>query len=217
MSGWRAGALEKEAAEESHRRQHVGLVDTRDLRYPSRTPPAPGERKRRLEQPLGTVARDPHRVEHRLLPFATALGARREQPFGRLADDHEVDRVRPWIREWDAHAGQHADRPDAGVELEAIAKIDLRHDLGAVGIANVGVSHGAEEDGVRGRRRAERVLGQGDPGPLVKLGPALRADSNRRRSLARVRRHRIEQRQARRHDLAADAIAGKHCNLKVSA
>ena len=51
-----------------------------------------------------------------------------------------------------------------GVELETIAKVDLRNDLGAVGIAHVGVSHRAEEDGVGGRGGAQRLLWKRDAG-----------------------------------------------------
>ena len=45
-------------------------------------------------------------------------------------------------------AGEHADRPDAGIELEAIAEIEMRRDFGAVGIPHVGQSHRAEQDGI---------------------------------------------------------------------
>jgi hypothetical protein len=76
------------------------------------------------------------------------------------------------------------------------------------------VSHGAEENGVRGRRRTEGFFGKRDPDLLIKLGPCL-VRLEPKANLARVRRHRIEERQAWRHHLAADAIAGKHRNLKV--
>ena len=118
------------------------------LRRSLRTAPAARERERRLEQPLRPAPRDAHRIEDGFVAVATALGPRREQPFSGLADDHEIDRVRARVGERDAHAGKHANRPEAGIELETIAQVDLRHDLCAVGIAHVRVSHSAEKDGV---------------------------------------------------------------------
>ena len=95
-----------------------------------------------------------------------------------------------------------------------VAKVDLRNDLGAVRVADVGMSHGAEEDGL-GRGRGIQHLGrQRDAGPAVQLGARLvriqaQTDASRRR-------HGLEQRQARSHDLTADAVAWKHCNPKVT-
>ena len=50
--------------------------------------------------------------------------------------------------------------PDAGIEPEGDAQIELRRDLGAVGEADVGPAHGAEQDrvGLAGARDA--ILGQ---------------------------------------------------------
>ena len=45
-----------------------------------------------------------------------------------------------------------------------IAEVDLGDDLGAVGIAHVGMPHGAEENRIRGRGGAKHFLRQGDPG-----------------------------------------------------
>ena len=50
-----------------------------------------------------------------------------------------------------------------------IAQIDLRHDLGAVRIADVGVSHGTKEDRVGGAGGAKHFLRQGDAGLQVEL------------------------------------------------
>ena len=123
--------------------------------------------------------------------------------------------VRARIGERDAHAGEHANRPDARVKLETIAKVDLRNDLGAVGIAHVGVSHGAEENGVGGGGRAQRIVGKRDPGLQVELGAGL-VRFEPKANLARVRRHRFEERQARRHDFAADPITRKDGNPEFS-
>ncbi len=150
-----------------------------------------------------------------VLSFTPALGARREQPFGRLTDDHEIDGPRTRIRERDAHAGQHANRPDARVELETIAKVDLRNDLGAVGIAHIGVSHGAEEDGVRGGGSAQCFLWKRDASLPIALGTGL-VRFEPQPDVLRPRRHGVEQRQARRHDFTTDPIPRKDGNPELS-
>ncbi len=81
--------------------------------------------------------------------------------------------MRARIGERNANAWQHTNRPDAGVELESIAKVDLRNDLGAVGIADVGVPHRTKENGVGRGRGAEHLVGQCDAGPQIQLGTGL--------------------------------------------
>ena len=55
-------------------------------------------------------------------------------------------------------AGNRARRPHAGIQLELDAQVELRRDLGAVGIADLGPAHRAEQDrvGARARPRASR-------------------------------------------------------------
>ena len=90
-----------------------------------------------------------HGIEHGLVSFTTAIGARGKEAFRGFPNDHEVDALRARIGEGDADPWQHANRPEARVELETIPKVNLRDDLGAIGIADVRMSHGAEENGVR--------------------------------------------------------------------
>ena len=71
-----------------------------------------------------------------------------EQAFGRLADEHEIDAVPVRADDRARHARHQARRPHAGIEVEDEAQFDLRHDLGAVGIAHVGQPAGAEQNGV---------------------------------------------------------------------
>ena len=52
MSGWRAAHLEEDAAEERHRRQHVGLVDAGDAAGAARGAALPREPEGELAQPL---------------------------------------------------------------------------------------------------------------------------------------------------------------------
>ncbi len=86
-----------------------------------------------------------------------------------------------------------------------VAQIDLRNDLGAVRVADVGMSHRAEEDGV-GRGRGVQHFGrQRNAGSAVKLSTGLvriQAQTDARR-----RGHGLEQGQTGSHHFPADAVA----------
>ena len=207
--------LEEDAAEERHRRQHVGLVDARDPAGAPRRPALPGQPEREVAQPLGDVAADAERVEHDVRTVATAHLAGREQAFCRLADQHAVDARGPGVRERRRRAGEHPDWPYAGIELETIAKIEVRSHLGAVGIADVGQSHGPEQDGVRRfgalQRRGRKRLA----GAPVQFGAGFE-EGEAEREAPDAFGDRFEQRDARLHDLAADPVAGKDRYLKLA-
>ena len=77
-----------------------------------------------------------------------ALAHGGEQAFGRLADQHEIDAALGRADDRARHAGNEPRRPHAGIEVEDEAQLDLRHDLGVVGIAHARQPAGAEQDGV---------------------------------------------------------------------
>ena len=113
------------------------------------------------------------------------------------------------------HAREHPDRPYPGIELEAIAKIEVRRHLGAVGIPDVGQSHRPEQDGVRGRSGAQCRLRKRDPCLQVMLCASLVRFESQPDS-PWLREHRIEERQAWRHDLAANAVSRKDRDAKLT-
>ena len=84
----------------------------------------------------------------RLVVGDDAFAHRGEQPLRRFADQHEIDAVRVGADDRARHARHQPGRAHAGIEVEDEAQFDLRHDLGAVGIAHVGQAAGAEQNGV---------------------------------------------------------------------
>ena len=171
--GIAGGAFEEDAAEERHRRQHVGLVDARDAGRAS------GRRRRRASANADSNSRsEPCRVM-RIVSRTASSPSRRLSV--RAANNPSVDSrtiTKSMARARGSASGMRTPGSTRigrmpGVELEAIAKVDLRHDLGAVGIADVGVPHRAEEDGVGGRRRAQCLLGKRDSGLQIELRAGL--------------------------------------------
>ena len=77
-----------------------------------------------------------------------ALAHRGEQAFGGFPDHDEIDAALGGADDRARHAGDEPAGPHAGIEVEDEAQLDLRHDLGVVGIAHRGQPAGAEQDGV---------------------------------------------------------------------
>ena len=96
------------------------------------------------------------------IAFDDAVMEMGEEAFGQLADDDEIERLAARIGERPGDAGNRAHRPDAGIEAELHANVDLRRDLGTVGMADRRVAHRGEQDRVRAprlrhRRRRQRL------------------------------------------------------------
>jgi hypothetical protein len=104
-------------------------------------------RRNENSQPLGGLARHDQRLA-RLVMAGDAFAHGGEQALGRLADQHEIDAVLGGADDRARHAGNKPRRPHAGIEIENKAQLDLRHDLGVVGIAHARQAAGAEQDGV---------------------------------------------------------------------
>ncbi len=201
------GALVEDLAEERHRAEHVRLVDAGHApRAPARLAP-PREAEGEVVDALGARAGDDHRVLRLAVLDQDPLAARGEQALGRLADDDQIDPRRARIGERQRDAGNRPRRAHAGVERQLDAQVELRRDLGAVGIADFGPPHGAEEHGVGGARGGERARRQGDAGGLVvQRAGRVRGEAER---IGRVVRQLLEQRHGGVDHLRADAVPGE--------
>ncbi len=87
-----------------------------------------------------------------------------EEAFGVFADDGEVDVAGAVAFEGGVVLRVELDGAGAGVEVEAFAKVDLRGHFAAIGPADVGEAHGAEEDGVGFFASFEGGFGEGGAG-----------------------------------------------------
>ncbi len=203
--------LVKNAAEEGKGLEHVRLVDAgQHPRLAARLAPL-GEAKRELEQALGGPARDHHGLA-RVLVGDDALAHRGEQAFGRFADHDEIDAALVGADDRARHARDQPRRAHAGIEVEDEAQLDLRRDLGVVGIAHRRQPAGAEQDrvrllaqldgGIRHRLAGGEIVG----GPGRRLGEA--------EPQVRLRLDPAQHFQRRRHDLGTDAVTGEHGNME---
>ncbi len=113
----------------------IGLVDAGQLTRPSARLAAFGEAEGKFEQPLRGLARDHQRLA-RLAVGDDALAHRCEQAFGGLSDNDEIDAALIGADDRARHARDQPRRADTGIEIEVKAELDLRHDLGVIGIAH---------------------------------------------------------------------------------
>ena len=204
--GMLRGRLVEQLAEERVGLEGIGLVDAGEPAGQPARLAALGQAERKLEQPLGGLARD-HQGLARLVVRHHALAHRGEHAFGRLADHHEVDAALGRADDRGRDAGDEPARPHARIEVEDEAQFDLRHDLGVVGIAHAGQPAGAEQDGVG-------LLAQLDgatPASTCRCrdsAPRRPAPSVKRKFEPRRRRRDLAQDlQRRRHHLGPDAVA----------
>ena len=169
--------------------------------------------KREIEQPLRGLAGD-HQGLARFGVGHHALAHGGEQALGRFADHDEIDAALGRSHNRARHVGDQPARPHAGVEVEDEAQLDLRHDLGIVGIADVRQSAGAEQDGVG-------LLAQLDGGRRHRLaGVAIMAGARRRLGEAefqprRRRRDLVEDGERGGHDFRPDAVAGQDRDVEA--
>ena len=112
-------------------------------------------------------------------------------------------------------AREHADRPDAGEELEAVAKIEVRRHLGAVRIAHVGQPIAPSRMASAVSAPCSAAGGSASPVRRVELGAGLE-EGEVEREAADPLDDRLEQRDAWLHDLAADAVAREDCYVKLA-
>jgi hypothetical protein len=142
------GDLVENAAEEGKGLEHVGLVDAGERpRLAARLAPL-GEAKRKLEQALGRLARDHHGFT-RVLMGDDTLAHRSEQALGGFADHDEIDAALVGTDDRARHAGNETRGPHAGIEIEDETQLDLRRDLGIVGVAHRRQTASSEKYGVR--------------------------------------------------------------------
>jgi hypothetical protein len=205
-------ALVENLAEERHRAEHVRLVDAGDASRVTAPLAALGEAEREVVHALAAPTCDDHRVTRFAIVDHFTAAARREQTLGRFADDDEVDLPRAWVGERQRNAWYGARGTHPCVELELDAEVELRRDLGAVGIADRRPAHCAEQDCFgasrsRKRRRRQRVTGR----LVVLRAPGIFAEPE---AEWRVARNLLEQWQRRGDDFGADAVAGQHDDIE---
>ncbi len=162
-----------------------------------------------------TLAADAERVEDDVGTVAAAHLARREQALRRLADQDAIDPRRALVGQRRRRAGEDPHRPHPGVQLETIAEIEMRRHFGAVGIPHVGQSHRAEQDGIGGFGALQRHRRQGLARAPVQFGAGFEGGEVEREASDPLG-DRVEQRDTRRHDLDADAVAWEDCYLELA-
>ncbi len=141
---------------------------------------------------------------------------RGEQPFGRFANNDEVQVRGARIGQHPRQARYGADRPHPGIEAEFHAQFDLRRNLGAVGIADARQPHRRQQDRIGLAGGGECGARQRFPG----LGIASRA-AGKRLELQRESAGPVgggpQQLGAGRGDLLADAVAreGRYAKYPV--
>ena len=216
MSGWRAATLEEDAAEERHRRQHVGLVDAR---HPAGAPlraALPGQPERELTQPLGDAAADAQRVEHDVRTVATAHLARREEAFCRLADQDAVDARGAGIGERRRRAREHPDwaarRHTTRTDRENRGEVPPRCRRDS---ARRAVPSRPSRMASAASAPCSAAAGRASPVRRYSSAPGFE-EGEAEREAADAFGDRLEQRDTRLHDLAADPVAGKDSYLKLA-
>jgi hypothetical protein len=212
--GKRLCPLVEDLAEEGEGLEHVGLVDAGYLARAPALAALFGEAEGEVEQALAGRPGDHHGVAGNLVVLDGAAPVRGEQAFGRFADQHEVDVAGARACQRMRHAGDGADGAHAGIEAELHAQVELRRDLGAVGIADVRQPHGAEQDGVGLAARLEGVGRQGLAGTLIGAGTHLDMLIVERTRTGPVQRG-VDDLEAGRHDLLPDAVARQHRDAEL--
>src|SRR4029453_4751532 len=86
------------------------------------------------------------------------------------AEDYVVDAPVGGQAQRARHAWVELDRPHPRVEVEDHAQADLRGELGAIGVADVGQARGAEQDGVDRAAEIHRLAREVLPGPAIEGG-----------------------------------------------
>jgi hypothetical protein len=164
--------LIEDGAEEGH-----GGEDVRFVHQGDQVAAALGVFKGGAEETLGAAARDEHRVTNFGGIGCVGVFARGEEAFGVFAVDDEVGGEGALGFQGRVIGMEEADGADAGVEIEDLANFDLRDELGAVRVADVGESHGAQEDSVGVTARLHGAAGRGSP--LRRNSSAPAGDSRR--------------------------------------
>ena len=203
--------LVENAAEECKGLEHVRLVDTgQHPRLAARLAPL-GEAKREVEQALGGLARDHHGLA-RILMGDDALAHRGEQAFGELADHDEIDAALVGADDRARHARNQPRRAHAGIEIEDEAQLDLRRDLGIVGVAHRRQAAGAEQDRVGLLAQFDRGIRHRLAGGEIIVGAGGRLGEAE--AQAGLRLDLAQHLERGRHDFGTDAVTGEHGNVE---
>ncbi len=196
-AGIALGHLVEHLAKESVTLEDVRLVHAGDL--------AAGQAEGEVADALDAGTGHDQRVGRQAIAQDDAAGLRGEQPFGLLAQDHQVDGAGLDMRQRAARPGIELARPHAGVQVEQHPQRHLRRQLGPIGLADVGMPHGPEQHRIRPPARVQRLgreiaprlaIAKGATRILAQLQPEQAAALDRAQHLDRLGRH-----------LDADAVA----------
>ena len=163
-------------SEKGLRPEDIRLVDAGKFPGPAAAFSFRCKAKRKFVKLAGRFGADPHDIGNRLRVVRVPLHrgsvmdrGRVEKTFGGLTDDHHVERCGTRVGKslWRVRIG--TDRPHAGVELEPVAKPQMRRYFGAVGMPDRWQSDGAEEyrisrAGARFAIRFDVTAGLGEKG-----------------------------------------------------
>ena len=206
------GGLIEHPAKERKRLEHIGLVDAGQaaIGAPARLA-AFGKPERKLEQPLRGLAGDDQRLA-RLAVGDDALAHRGEQAFGGFPDHDEIDAALIGADDRARHARDQPRRPHAGIEIEMKAQLDLRHDLGIVGIAHRRQAAGAEQDRVGLVAQPHRTVRHRLAGRGIIVGAGGRIGEAEFQIGGRL--DLAQDFERRRHHFGADAVAAEHGDVE---
>ena len=197
--------LGEDAAHEGEGAEDIRLVHQRH----GALAPAPrgalaGEAEGEAREFLGHGARDAQRLLRHVLRDGAAV-AGEEQALGALAHDDQVDVAGARVGQRYRHARQRPERPHPGIEVQAEAQVELRRDLGAIGGADLGPAHRAEQYRVGLRGLVEGFLAHRRAGVAVAEGAGAQLLEGEADAVAL--RQRLQHREGRRRHFRADAIA----------
>jgi hypothetical protein len=127
-------------------------------------------------------------------------------------DHHEVDAALIGADDRTGDTGNEARRPHAGIKIKMKAQLDLRHDLGVVGVTHRRQAAGAEQDRIGFIAQPHGALRHRLAGFAIIVGAG--------RSIGEAKlqiRGRLDLAQhfkRRRHHFRADAIAAEHGDVE---
>jgi hypothetical protein len=152
--------LIEDSPKEGEGAKDIGLVDAGDPPGPTAMrAPVKRQLKGEPEQLLRNIAGDQQRLAG-LVPRHLAPALRVEQTFRALADQNKIhlapgrDLQRRSLARDDPH------RAHSSEQHQRLAQVDLRRNLGPVGIAHVRQAHRRQQDGISGTGRDHRAFRQ---------------------------------------------------------
>jgi hypothetical protein len=173
-----------------------------------------GQLERVVEHALATAPCYAHGIDCRIRIHLSSTSARPVQAFGLLAHDHKVDLLRTRIAQWPLNTGNRADGAYPGVQIKRQPNIELRCDLGTIGIAHLGQAHCTEQNRISALHFLHRLVAEGDAGIPVSTGTPRQCVPHERRTVQSMH-DRVDDQEANGHHFRADAVTRQHRNAQV--